>query len=957
MLATPEQTSSSLLESALQYAAEGVFVFPLKPNSKHPLTEHGFNDATTDPAIITEWWRKTPNANIGIALASSGLVAVDSDTYKDPKGVAAFLSTHDIPLTWAQASPRGGEHSIFTAPRDWQFPAQIHRFIDIKHNGYIVAAPSVFEGREYRRTSANSAAPAPDWLLNARNTGQQGQALVWDVDPVTNKVVDGREAYLTRLVLDAYFEVGDDAAEIGRLAWQRFVETVDFSRPTRMTERQAHAKARATVRAQPKRTGKSRLIEGVEPEPMPDELSAVEATTRLDTVIETFFGDFDLQPLPDMSFEELKALGPATQHVAPQVLVNATAGLGKSRRVLDRIRKYVADARARAKEDDDNEFRPVLYFVPRIELADELAKYYGKGAVVLRGRTQGHDKGRTALCKRPDEVKELIAAGIHGIGNKLCFAQVEVGKRTVMVECPFRKGCPYFEQFNPYADVIFLAHELMFVVWSKNLVPKASLWVIDELPLKAMLSMGRGFDPKLIEADELGAVVVAALRSGRDPRTDLIAAGYTKSSLKKYASSIEAKEPTITPNMSLKEIRAAVKEYKPTPLPRVLRRLADELLLDRDGPYCVRYASNVVVKAEDGSQSEAERIWLSYRRRPTQLRKDLAVLMLDATGDAALMRPMVPRLEEVSIAAKRNAIVYQTYGFTASMSKLNGDDDRYRREIEGIAAEAAKHHSSGLVVTYMEAKALIELPEGFKAEHFGNVRGIDAHKDYNVAIIVGRLHKDASYLQLMTKALFYDDPRALLLTGAFERKPVGFRIRDGSKAGVMMDRHPDDRVERMRWQLTEAEIIQAIDRLRLVHRETPALIMLINECATIPIDELGNYRRVAKRIGTAGAGGGPGARLLEVYKRLGNVLPVAPCWLAEKFPHLWKSENAVKMELRDVEKRGDGLASLLKAHLFDWRAHATVGHRFPAVWASDVFAANTFLETQFQNPRKISGAC
>src|SRR6266478_8982211 len=88
--------SDSLLDSALSYAKRGWHVFPIhwptngkcscnNPNcenqAKHPLTQSGFKNATTDPKIISEWWAKWPSANIGIATgAVSGIVVVDIDS-------------------------------------------------------------------------------------------------------------------------------------------------------------------------------------------------------------------------------------------------------------------------------------------------------------------------------------------------------------------------------------------------------------------------------------------------------------------------------------------------------------------------------------------------------------------------------------------------------------------------------------------------------------------------------------------------------------------------------------------------------------------------------------------------------------------------------------------------------------------------------------------------------------
>src|SRR5947209_1521983 len=84
------------LAEALRYAKLGLAVLPLhvptkggncscgkadcKDIGKHPRTQHGVNDATTDELTIREWWKRWPGANIGIATgAVSGIFVVDED--------------------------------------------------------------------------------------------------------------------------------------------------------------------------------------------------------------------------------------------------------------------------------------------------------------------------------------------------------------------------------------------------------------------------------------------------------------------------------------------------------------------------------------------------------------------------------------------------------------------------------------------------------------------------------------------------------------------------------------------------------------------------------------------------------------------------------------------------------------------------------------------------------------
>src|SRR4051812_28803706 len=53
---------------------------------KHPITQHGVKDASSDRAVIKGWWRDNPDASIGIAMGpKSGLIAIDIDPRNDGK--------------------------------------------------------------------------------------------------------------------------------------------------------------------------------------------------------------------------------------------------------------------------------------------------------------------------------------------------------------------------------------------------------------------------------------------------------------------------------------------------------------------------------------------------------------------------------------------------------------------------------------------------------------------------------------------------------------------------------------------------------------------------------------------------------------------------------------------------------------------------------------------------------
>lgn len=147
----PRLVGLSLRDAAGLFAAEGAPVFPCVPGGKRPLVHHGFHDATTDPAQIGEWWRRWPQANIGIPTGSaSGVEVVDVDVHSTGTGFPAFRAAHREGYTsgWAAVvrTPSGGLHAYYPAAPDkpqpsWQAAREHADFRGA--GGYIIAPPSV----------------------------------------------------------------------------------------------------------------------------------------------------------------------------------------------------------------------------------------------------------------------------------------------------------------------------------------------------------------------------------------------------------------------------------------------------------------------------------------------------------------------------------------------------------------------------------------------------------------------------------------------------------------------------------------------------------------------------------------------------------------------------------------------------------------------------------------------
>ena len=183
---------------ALRYAAAGLRVHPLyeveptsqrcacprgtecheKQRGKHPRLGGWQEKASTDEALVREWWGKWPSAGIGIATGSASRVWVlDVDGDEAMSWYDARVSAHGLVPTLGVRTSRGA-HLYWR----WQDGVSIRNAqglkaagapnIDVRgEGGYVCAPPTVHRsGHVYawvrEEGFANEPAVAPSWLVD-----------------------------------------------------------------------------------------------------------------------------------------------------------------------------------------------------------------------------------------------------------------------------------------------------------------------------------------------------------------------------------------------------------------------------------------------------------------------------------------------------------------------------------------------------------------------------------------------------------------------------------------------------------------------------------------------------------------------------------------------------------------------------------------------------------------------
>ncbi len=174
-----------VVQAALGYAELGWPVFPCHWTTqtgcscgagncdhpgKHPLAgavPHGKDDATTDPVVISRWWKRWPTANVAIRTGVPAVDVLDVDVRKEGNGWPAFnrliragLLTGAMRLVRTRS---GGLH-VYYPGTDQGCRSLRGLWIDFKATGgYVLAPPSVVEGKTYELLEARPAGRALDF--------------------------------------------------------------------------------------------------------------------------------------------------------------------------------------------------------------------------------------------------------------------------------------------------------------------------------------------------------------------------------------------------------------------------------------------------------------------------------------------------------------------------------------------------------------------------------------------------------------------------------------------------------------------------------------------------------------------------------------------------------------------------------------------------------------------------
>jgi len=189
------------IECALRYASLGLEVFPCHVLSKIPATANGFLDASSDPEIVKELFKKNPGANVAVRIPK-GYIVLDIDNLK------ALDKLGSLPETMTARTPRHGFgfHLWYRVPKDINIKRIINKelkFDILNSDGYVIAPNSKHpSGYHYKwvvpprsKEFVENLPYAPEFLINlareSSNTTPTSKYSSLNVDKVLYGLEEG----------------------------------------------------------------------------------------------------------------------------------------------------------------------------------------------------------------------------------------------------------------------------------------------------------------------------------------------------------------------------------------------------------------------------------------------------------------------------------------------------------------------------------------------------------------------------------------------------------------------------------------------------------------------------------------------------------------------------------------------------------------------------------------------
>ena len=701
-----------------------------------------------------------------------------------------------------------------------------------------------------------------------------GQEILRDED--TGLIIDGRERFLLTCSNQAMRQLvkGSDPKklvvnldELTVLTWEYFTAETDLA-DGKYSRDSAAFEAKRRIQE---------LEDGV------FDFSGTSSNVILQAVPEPYF-----KLIPVSADEGIKQLNDELDDFfenlqeGPKKVLRITMGSGKTFQAIAKLKEFL----------EKRSLQNIEIYVPRHDLAQEyvdLLTGVNAQVVHVRPRTGGADGKLPILCQRVDYVKSLEQQGV-GIFRNACRSAE--GDR-----CEFYDSCDYIAQFidpdfeSDRSNVVrIFVHN--YLAFSRNpLQDNPSLVVIDESFYSAMVKdhdlsfkdvreqlrsdrhpeLGNEVIKSLVSAEPLLETLRGLnVRLGHLDEINLIPAGTAFDGVRSTALSGRSGGSTQGVSALVRQLKSELRQRE------VSHPQSIFLHADKDGNDVVRVCS----------------------RSELQFETSTPVLMLDATADAKLIDGFFDQdIDLKRIDIKQNAIITQVYDRTGSKKFWEGESAPIE-ELITVLNTWADFGEKPLCIGNKSLNERLQAHPNISPKvvfmNFVGLRGSNAAEECSVVFITGRNEPPPIEVDHKARALFWDRDIPLQHDEFGNNQNLPLELRgfltserfEGGTQGVETRAFSDSRIEAVHQQMREAESIQAIARLRLVHnKQRKRVFILSNVPLEVPIDQLVKFKDLMPD------------RLEYEFLKAGNV-PLTPLGVLKIRPDLAVTEDAARMMLK-----------------------------------------------------------
>lgn len=526
-----------------------------------------------------------------------------------------------------------------------------------------------------------------------------------------------------------------------------------------------------------------------------------------------------------------------------QLGIKASAGIGKTKVVIDNIIKLV---------NDDNAYIEV--YLPSHKLAKSFKERINEtkeGEVIkvqiIYGRTSEDVENPEEHCIKRTSANTLSKSGLT-VPSLLC------SNKDGTQLCYKFKECNYRKQYKNTKSVSIYVHQHLFLPRNfEEKKRKPDLIVIDESFWKVGLDSTKIL-VKHVERLEVPKEIKNALHSYK-PYEYLANFDNPQQYVEEELLKLIAKQNALAGKLTPESLPDKANEIS-----KDCRRFAKGIKLLQtmlsDYERMAEHKDPIFLYLQERKQSfnstESEYIaWNCIEKRKEIIRTKwqtddeellLPTVYIDADLDQTIASKYFNNLRTKEFYAERHGEIWQLASTTNSIRVLKKEGSksliRAQKHINYFC-KVFKYYNNPkkknvLLITYKELldDNWLKVPQNCTDIHFGGFRGIDLYKEYDACIVIGRLQVPIDAIERYGIGLWHDSEKLLILHKVF-KPDIGYRIKNNKKLGIPVLFPVDERLQVLARQLRECETLQGIDRLRLLHSELKRPILILSN---IPLD-------------------------------------------------------------------------------------------------------------------------